>query len=308
MNSLKTLGALVVGVILLAAFYAASFNDHMDPAHIESDGGEGVRQIVSGDRGEFSLNQADLKIKASWRGDYELSEDGGDIESLDHKLEISREANGLSERAVFERDGDAVERSYYIDGEKQEDGDAADDGARNLLVAFLGASGAKAEERVAALLREGGPDAVISELGEIYGDHARERYAAVLTEQTDLTPDQLRALVKALKTIESDHDLRQALGAVMENETIGPDEAPLILEAADRIESDYDLRRLIETVAEKPMRADAIALAISLMERLDSDHDLRRASEAYSSSAPPIPIAAIMICAARLKPCSIRKI
>jgi hypothetical protein len=299
MHSLKTLGALVAGVILLAAVYGAAFGDADNPARIEIDDGAGVRHIVSGDRGEFSLNEDDLKIKAAWRGKYELSDDGDDIESLDHKLEITREEDGATERAVFERDGDGVERSFFRDGEEVEDEDEAARGARALLEAFLGASGVKAEERVRILLRRGGPEAVIEEISGVYGDHARQRYAAELTDQTDLSADQLEALLAALKAIESDHDMRLALGAILENEKITAEEAPMILEAAERIESDYDLRRLIETVAETPMGDDAIRLAVGMMERIDSDHDFRRAAEALLDQGSITPdTAAILIAVA----------
>ncbi len=279
MNSLRTLGALVAGAILLAAFYGV-LNDNSFSTEIESEAGEGVRQVVRGDRGEFSLNQDGIVLKAAWRGDYELSADGEDIQSLDHKLEISREQESHAERVVFERDGDGVARSYYRDGDKQADNEETQKAVRKLFTAFLGASGVKAEERVAILLRQGGPDAVIGEIGALYGDHARRRFAAELTEQADLSSSEIAALLDALKAIESDHDIREALGDILENETVTPDIAPAVLETAGRIESDYDLRRLIETLAEAPMSDDALPLAIALMERIGSSHDLRRAAEA----------------------------
>lgn len=297
MNSLKTLGALVAGAILLAAVIGGVFRDQANMTRIEIDDSEGVRQIVSGDRGEFSLNEDGLKIKASWRGKFELNEDSDDIASLDHKLEITREVDGVLERAVFERDGDGVKRSYSRDDEEADDEQDAARGARTLLDAFLGASGVKAEERVGSLLRKGGPEAVIEAFGGLYGDHARQRYAAELTDQTDLTAAQLSGLLKALKAIQSDHDMRLALGAILENETITPGEAPMILEAAGRIEGDYDLRRLIETVAEKTMSAEAVTLAIGMLERIDSDHDLRRAAEALLDQDAMTPVAAAALIA-----------
>lgn len=297
MNSLKTLGAIVAGVILLAAVYGAVFGDADISGQIEIDDGAGVRHIVTGDRGEFSLHEDGLKIRASWRGEYELSDDGGDIASLDHKLEIVREKDGAKERAVFERDGDGVERSFFRDGEEVEDGNETARGARDLLEAFLGASGVKAEERVKILLRRGGPDAVIAEIAGVYGDHARQRYAAELTEQTDLSADELAALLSALRAIEGDHDMRLALGAVLENEKITAAEAPMILEAAGRIESDYDMRRLIETVAEAPIDDEAIRVAVGMMARIDSDHDFRLAAESLLDQGSITPETAAMLIA-----------
>jgi hypothetical protein len=280
MNRLSTLGFLVAGAIVLAAVYGSAFGDRDVTASIDFDDGEGVRHIVNGDRGEFKLRQEGLSLVASWRGDYELNADGGDIVEVDRRLEIKREQNGVEERAVYERDGGDVARTYFLDGEKQGDTPQTRAAMSALLTAYLGASGVKAEERVAILLRKGGPDAVIAEIEAAYGGHARQRYAVELVEQADLAPGELLALLTALKGVEGDHDLRQALTAVLDNEKIGADEMPLFLEAASRIDSDYDLRRLIEAVAEKPLNDDAMTLAIGLFEKIESDHDLRRAGEA----------------------------
>ncbi|MEO1136732.1 MAG: hypothetical protein AAFW68_08990 [Pseudomonadota bacterium] len=280
MNRLRSLGALVAGAIVLAAIYGVVYSNGSGSAGIAAEHGDGVRHIVSGDRGEFSLRLEDFEITANWRGDYELNSDGDDIASLERKLDIKREKNGVKERVVFDRDGDDVERIYYLDGEEQESGPETQEAIQSVLASFLGASGVKAEERVAILLRNGGPAEVINLIDEVYGDHARQRYTAELTEQADLSTEELSALLEIVKQIEGDHDLRLALSAIVENETIRADQAPLILEAANRIESDYDLRRLIESVADHPLGADALPLAIGLLTHIDSDHDLRRSGEA----------------------------
>lgn len=300
MNRLSTLGFLVVGAIVLAAVYGSAFGDRDVSASIDFDAGEGVRHVVNGDRGEFTLRREGLTLIASWRGSFKLSDDGDDIVEIDRKLEIKREENGVEERALFERDGGAVARAYYVDGEKQDDTRETRAATRALLTAYLGASGVKAEERVAILLRKGGPAAVIAEINAVFGDHARQRYAVELVEQADLSPAELRELLTALKTVEGDHDLRQALTAVLEHETVGPEEMPIFLETAARIESDYDIRRLIEAVADTPLNSDAMALAIGLFEKLESDHDLRRAAEALleQSDLAPANIARLLSVAA----------
>lgn len=280
MNRLSTLGALIIGAIILAAVYASAFGDGDGGVKIEIDDDEGVRQVVHGDRGSFALKQDGLDIEASWRGDYDLNDEGDEIASLEHKLEITRDRDGLEERVVFEPDGDGVSSVYYVDGDKQDENAETAIAQKKLLIAFLEASGAKAEERVDVLLKEGGPAAVLDKINNIYSDHSRLRYITELTKQADLNSDEIRVLLKSLKNIEGDHDLRVALDAILQNETLGADKMPMFLDAASRIESDYDLRRLIESVAERDLNDDAISLAIGLMERLESDHDLRRASEA----------------------------
>lgn len=280
MNRLSTLGALIAGAILLAAFYGTAFGEKSISAQIDFDDGEGVRHITNGDRGSFSLRKEGLSIKAVWRGSYTLNAAGDDIASLDNKLEIIREIDGDEEKVVFERDGGEVSRSYYRGGDKREDSAETAAAIRTLLVAYLDASGAKAKERVAIFLREGGPAVVIAKIDAIAGDHARQRYVTELTEQADLNASEMESLLAAVKKFESDHDLRVALDSILEHETVDPAQMPLFLAAAKRIESDYDLRRLIESVSEKPLNEDAVTLAIELMQQLESDHDLRRAGEA----------------------------
>ncbi|WP_428407499.1 hypothetical protein [Hyphococcus sp.] len=280
MNRLSTLGALIAGAILLAAFYGVAFGGRDAGIDIEINDDEGVRHVVSGDRGSFALKKDGLDLEASWRGDYDLTEGGDDLASLEHKLDITRKQAEREEQVVFERDGDDVESIYYLDGEKQDENPETAAAKKALLIAFLEASGAKAEDRVAILLREGGVKAVLERIDAMYSDHARLRYITELTDQTDLTNAETSDLLKSLKNIEGDHDLRVALDALLQNETVDAAEMPLFLETASRIESDYDLRRLIERVSENELNDDALTLAIELMKRLESDHDLRRASEA----------------------------
>ena len=280
MNSLKTLAALVGGVIVIAVLYGIAFGGKDGAVHIDFDDGDGVRHIVSGDRGDFMLRDGDFSLESSWRGDYELSADGSDIARLDRKLEIKRADGDVSERAVFENDDGDVERLFYRDGEKQEAGAAADEAVRALLLAFLRASGVKADERVEILMREGGVAAVLDEMDLLQGDHARQRYISTLTEQAELTPEQLRRLAGVISGMEGDHDIRLAISAVLEKEKVSTEDLPLIFETARNIEGDYDLRRVIETFAEQDLNEDAIALALDLFDEIDSDHDLRKAGEA----------------------------
>lgn len=280
MNSLRTLGALIVGAIILAAVYGSAFSGRKGGVDIEISDEEGVRQVVKGDRGSFALKQDGLMLEASWRGDYDLTDAGDGVAALDYALKIVREQNGREEKVVFENDDNEIESVYYLNGEKQDENPETQEAKRALLTAFLEASGAKAEERVESLLREGGPPLVIEKIGAMYSDHARLRYVTELTKQAELSGNDVTSLLSSLKNIEGDHDLRVALDALLQSDSVSAREMPAFLESATRIENDYDLRRLIESVSEQGLNADAIGLAIGLLERLESDHDLRRASEA----------------------------
>ncbi len=280
MEKIKTLAAITIGALVLSAAYAMSIGDRSADFSVDSDTGRSTRHVVHGDRGEFILKEDDIKVEASWRGEFELDPLGTDIERLGRKFEITHTADGVSKRALFERSRGDIKRSYFVDDAEQADGPETDAAITELLVVFLRASGMKAEERVTAFLKQGGADAVLQEMTHLDSDHSLRRYTEALTEQADLSGEQLTTLVALLKNVESDHDLRRALGSIMDHEDISAELTPVLIDAAGGIESDHDLRKLMEAFAERSLNGEAMDLALGLFERIESDYDLRIAAVA----------------------------
>lgn len=280
MKSLKSLGAVTIGAILVSATYALAVKDQNIRINIDSDDERSIRHTVNGDRGEFILREENETLEASWRGDFELTDDGNGIKSVDRKLEIEIATDDETQRAVFEDDRDGVDIRYFVDDEKQDDGDETDSAVAALVLKFLRSSGVQSDERVEALIETGGTAAVIAELDFLEGDHAFRRYATALSEQAELSKDEIITVAEKLKTIESDHDLRLALKSILENQTLTAEILPALISAAEGVESDHDLRLLVEAFAERPLDADAMELALGLYSRIESDHDLRVAAEA----------------------------
>ncbi len=280
MKSLKSLGAVTIGAILVSATYALAVKDQNIRINIDSDDERSIRHTVNGDRGEFILRDDNETLEASWRGDFELTDDGNGIESVDRKLEIEITNASETRRALFEDDRDGVDITYFVDDEKQADGSETDSAVAALLLKFFRASGVQSDERVAAFIQTGGAQAVIAELDFLEGDHAFRRYVTALTEQADLTASEINTIAEKLKSVESDHDLRLALKAILEHETLSAETIPALISAADGVESDHDLRLLVEAFAERPLDGNAMDLALGLYGRIESDHDLRVAAEA----------------------------
>ncbi|WP_411816983.1 hypothetical protein [Hyphococcus sp. DH-69] len=299
MDRLRTLGALVGGSLLISIIYGVTLDNSEPAIDFDMTETEGNQLVVTGDRGAFSLRRDDLRMEAFWRGSFMLNETADDIKSLDHKLAIIREKDGLSEKAVFVPDGGDVKKFYYIGEDEQENGPETDASISELLTSFLSASGVRAEERVAALLEKGGVSEVLSIFDTLYGDHTRERYSTELLKQADLNQEELHALLDALSSIDSDSTLRTILGEILIKETIRAEDIPHFLKTASNIDSDYDMRRLIETVGEHSMNADAIDLSLELIETIDSNHDLRLAGEVILAhpEASPKNIAELLLIA-----------
>ena len=280
MEKIKTLAAITIGALVLSTAYAIGVKGGDDDVDVDSGVDGASRHVVHGDRGEFLLKDDDLVVEASWRGEFELDPLGAGIESLDKKFEIAKKSDGVEQRVIFKRVKDEIERFYYVDDEKQDAGPETDAAIKELLIVFLRASGRRADERVAAFLSQGGPDAVLEEMAFLGGDHSVRRYTQVLTEQSDLSEQQLTTLIALVENIESDHDLRAALESIIEHEEISSDLTPALINAASGIESDHDLRKLVQAFAERPLSDESIDLALGLYERLESDYDLRVAADA----------------------------
>ena len=280
MKSLKSLGAVTIGAILVSATYALAVKDQNVRIKIDNDDERSIRHTVNGDRGEFILREENETLEASWRGDIELSDDGNGIKSVDRELEIEFVTADETQRALFEDDRDGVEITYFIDDEEQELGGETDSAVAELLLKFFRSSGVQSDERVEALINTGGAAAVITEFDFLAGDHAFRRYATALSEQTELSSEEIITVAEKLKTIESDHDLRLALKSVLEHQKLSSETIPSLISAAESVESDHDLRLLVEAFAEGPLDGDAMEMALGLYERIESDHDLRVAAEA----------------------------
>ncbi|MEM9495735.1 MAG: hypothetical protein AAGA09_07000 [Pseudomonadota bacterium] len=279
MNNIRTLAAMTVGAILLSVFFAVALND--TTREVDIDGGEerSVQHVESGDEGEFILKDEGRFLKAKWRGPFKVSASGADIEKLERYLEIFLKKDGVERRAVFKRDDeDEISRRLYVDNEKQPVSAETDEEIAVLLKGFLRASGMNAKERVAALVRIGGADAVLEEIALLEGDHALRRYVMALTKTADLDAEQIDALIGYASAIEGDHELSRSLQAILQYEDVPASLTPALLTAAASIDSSHDLRKLVEAIAKRPLDNETTDLALDMFRRIDSDHDLRQAA------------------------------
>jgi len=113
MKSLKTLSAVTIGAIILSTIYALAMKDQSVRIDIDSGDERSVRHTVNGDRGEFILRDAEETLEATWRGDFELTDDGNSIKSVERKLDIELETADETRRVLFEDDSNDVKATYF---------------------------------------------------------------------------------------------------------------------------------------------------------------------------------------------------
>jgi hypothetical protein len=142
-----------------------------------------------------------------------------------------------------------------------------------LLPQMIRDSGIGAGPRVARILRQGGPQAVITEIGLIHSDGSKRIYLEQLFSQAKLNTEQLKDAARLMRGISSDGDKAQVLvtvdGAYFTGEL-----RPYLFEAAESISSDGDKRKVLSDIVKKDAgSADTLVRTARVAKHISSDGD-----------------------------------
>jgi beta-lactamase regulating signal transducer with metallopeptidase domain len=190
---------------------------------------------------------------------FRLREDDGDLR---RELE-----------AVPARDGSPVYTYRYAGNEAAFDADARRWFAR-IVLQLARNSGFGAEQRVASLLRQGGPDAVFGEIDLLGGDWVRSLYFTALIEQARLTPAQVvRALQLAGSRIDSDHYVAAVAGALADAGPLSAEGRAALVSTVQGVDSDHYRAEILG----RAMRSGALGgrgtqALLEAVGHIDSDH------------------------------------
>lgn len=248
------------------------------------DDGEGVHivNIGDGDRGSFHLKDDKLSISAEWKGDFAFAADGRSLTALKGGLEVKSVESGKTRKAVFEnQSGKIVSAVFENDDKATAD---ADRQAADLLQLFARSSGVNAEDRVKAMLAEGGKARVIEEIGQLVGGHAVGAYIESLAGAAPLSDDDISGLAVHVKGLESDYAKRSALAALLTTQSSGEGAIAGIIDAARTIEGDHELRLIVEELADRKISERNFSVATTLIDEIEGDHEIRLALSALLES------------------------
>lgn len=188
-----------------------------------------------------------------------LEEEGrGTEHSLD--IRVGRDGAPVYE---YERDG----RNRVFDAEAQAWFSSA-------LQGLFRRTGFMADARVEALLRAGGVEAVLRELGELETSHGFATYVTALLEQARLDEAQLRALVRASgRRVESDHYMAGILEAVATHQPLTGGLLDDYLGATTSLESDHYRSEALEAAIHSGrLTGPQVGRVLEAAGAMDSDH------------------------------------
>jgi beta-lactamase regulating signal transducer with metallopeptidase domain len=186
-------------------------------------------------------------------GAIEFTDDDHDVKSLSPGGHFRiEEGSWLSGRAYDVRaDSEGnLTKTYSVDRSTKpldSDGRAW---LESLLPQVIRETAIGAESRVARFLRQGGPQAVMTEIGLIHSDGSKRIYLEQLFSQATLNPEQLKDAARLIAGVSSDGDKAQLLLTVDEKYfTAGL--RPYLFDAVAKVHSDGDKRRVLSDIVKK---------------------------------------------------------
>jgi hypothetical protein len=202
---------------------------------------------------EFTNQNGWTSLKVKIDGAIEFTDDDRDVKSLSPNGRFTVEEGSWFSGRGYEvkADGTGNLTKTYSVGRTSK---PLDDEGRAWLGRFLPQlirdTGIGAGPRVARILRQGGPPAVIAEIGLIHSDGSRRIYLEQLFSQATLNAEQLKDSAKLIRGISSDGDKAQVLITVDQTYFAG-DLRPYLFDAAESISSDGDKRRVLSDIVKK---------------------------------------------------------
>ena len=183
--------------------------------------------------------------------------------------------------------GGQLRYAYSIDRKDHPYDAEAQRWLQSLFLGLARETGFGAEQRIATLLRRGGPDAVIAEAEQISSDYVAGLYLKTLISKAKLTDEQMRRVAETgAREIESDYELAELLITVSRTHPVDTSLRPVFLRAAGTIESDYEHARVLKAVLSGGRLSPAdVAAILTSAGTIDSDYEqaelLVQAASAY---------------------------
>jgi beta-lactamase regulating signal transducer with metallopeptidase domain len=225
---------------------------------------------------EFRTQNGWTSLKVKIDGAIEFTDDDHDVKSLSPNGRFTLEEGGWLSGRGYDVRADAtgnLTKTYSVGRTSKPLDDEGRAWLGRLLPQVIRDTGIAAGPRVTRILRQGGPPAVIAEIGLIHSDGSKRIYLEQLFSQATLNTEQLKDSSKLIRGISSDGDKAQVLTTVDEKYFTG-DLRPYLFDAAESINSDGDKRRVLSDIVKKDAgNTESLVRAARAARHISSDGD-----------------------------------
>ncbi|MFI5177930.1 MAG: M56 family metallopeptidase, partial [Vicinamibacterales bacterium] len=236
-----------------------------------------TQQTSGGGSGRFTWQDTFEKVSIKWSGKFRVSDDDKDIDWVEPggTVEVSDGGWVLTTGVMLRGTPDgSVQRSYRRNGFERPYEPEGREYLATALIKVIRRSGFGAESRVARFLKQGGVDAVFTEIAQLEGDYVRRIYYTELIKQATLSPAELtRVARQASQTISSDYELGTLLQAAGK-QAVG-DEGALValIEATGTIGSDYEQHQALAALLPSEPSPNVAAALLRAASGIGSDYE-----------------------------------
>lgn len=212
---------------------------------------------LSGVTGAFSSALSGMKVtrqvviadgverRVTYTGDLEFNGDETDVVALDDKLSILERADGVTRRVEIAADGKGGQvRRFWIDGDMK----PIDAPAQTWIAGQIGLVAESAQgsgPRVERLLRQGGTEAVIADIGRTPEPIARRGRIEALLDSGPQSEDTVTRLIPLAGQMKDDFHRRVAFIALIRHRALTPDQQRELLALVPAFEGDFARREVM---------------------------------------------------------------
>lgn len=225
---------------------------------------------------ELTTQSGWTSLKVKLDGAIEFTDDDHDVKSLSPNGHFTIEEGSWLSGRGYDVKADAtgnLTKTYSVGRTSKPLDDEGRTWLARLLPQVIRDSGIGAGSRVARILRQGGPQAAIAEIGLIHSDASKRVYLAQFFSQATLNAEQLKDSSKLIRGISSDGDKAQVLITVDEKYFAG-DLRPYLFDAAESVHSDGDKRRVLSDIIKKDgENTESLVRAARAARHISSDGD-----------------------------------
>ena len=209
-------------------------------------------------------------------GAIEFTDDDRDVKSLSPGGHFRMEEGSLLSGRVYDVKADSagnLTKTYSVGSSVKPLDSEGQTWLGRLMPQMIRDSGVGAAPRVARILRQGGPKAVINEIGLIHSDGSKRIYLEQLFSQATLNTEQLKGAARLIQGISSDGDKAQVL-VIVDGKYFTGELRPNLFEAVESISSDGDKRRVLSDIVKKDAgSADTFLGTARATRHISSDGD-----------------------------------
>ncbi|MFN8571904.1 MAG: M56 family metallopeptidase [Gemmatimonadaceae bacterium] len=211
-------------------------------------------------------------------GEVTLNADATDVVALSRggSLDLSVEDGASSHRLTLDEKGGTLERKYWVNDERKPWDAAAAAWFAQALVALDHRTAFAVDQRLPALLKEGGVDRVLTEVERMGSEYAARVYYTKLFKLQPLSVAQVqRVLAHVASQVDSDYERAELLLEVAKLNTFGPEAHVAFAGAAAGIKSDYEKRRaLTALLTRRGLSMPAVKALLGASQGMQSDYEL----------------------------------